>query len=119
MRKILILAVAFGVFFTFVGLAIAGSLNMRTHLRGSQEVPAVVTNAQGQAKFKIANDGSSIDFKVIRREHSRCDAGAHSLWCSRRERSGRRVPVWVGTDSYNQWSAFRRDVYICSGHSAS
>jgi hypothetical protein len=37
---------------------------MRTHLRGRDEVPPVVTHGQGQAKFKIAEDGSSIAFKL-------------------------------------------------------
>ena len=58
MRKVLILTLALTVSFTFVGLALADSLNLRTHLSGQNEVPAVVTNAQGQAKLKLAEDGS-------------------------------------------------------------
>lgn len=34
-------------------------------LDGSQEVPVVVTNARGNAVFKIARDGQSVDYRVI------------------------------------------------------
>ncbi|GAA5522379.1 CHRD domain-containing protein [Aliifodinibius salicampi] len=40
-------------------------LNFRTHLQGNNEVPAVETNAQGQATFKMSKDGSSISYKLI------------------------------------------------------
>lgn len=40
-------------------------LNFRTHLQGDNEVPAVETNAQGQAKFKVSKDGNSISYKLI------------------------------------------------------
>lgn len=39
--------------------------NFRTHLKGENEVPAVETNAQGQATFKVGRDGSSIHYKLI------------------------------------------------------
>lgn len=39
--------------------------NFRTHLTGAEEVPAVDTNAQGQANFKLSNDGSELDYRVI------------------------------------------------------
>ncbi|MCW9708684.1 CHRD domain-containing protein [Fodinibius salsisoli] len=39
--------------------------NFRTHLKGENEVPAVETNAQGQAIFKVSNDGTSIHYKLI------------------------------------------------------
>jgi hypothetical protein len=42
----------------------AQSDNYRTHLRGREEVPAVVTGAQGQATFKLSSDGQSIDYKL-------------------------------------------------------
>lgn len=44
---------------------IAGSGNHNTHLKGRNEVPAVVTGAQGEAKFKISDDGLSIEYKLI------------------------------------------------------
>ena len=42
----------------------AASQNHRTHLTGAEEVAAVVTGAQGQATFKIADDGQSIEYKL-------------------------------------------------------
>lgn len=39
--------------------------NFRTHLKGENEVPSVETNAQGQATFKLSNDGESIHYKLI------------------------------------------------------
>lgn len=47
------------------GAAWSGTLqrNFRTHLKGENEVPAVETNAQGQAIFKV--EGTSIHYKLI------------------------------------------------------
>ncbi|MDR8392860.1 CHRD domain-containing protein [Aliifodinibius sp. S!AR15-10] len=39
--------------------------NFRTHLTGDQEVPAVETDAQGQATFQVSKDGTSISYKLI------------------------------------------------------
>lgn len=39
--------------------------NFRTHLTGDEEVPAVQTQAQGQAIFKLSADGESLDYKLI------------------------------------------------------
>jgi hypothetical protein len=39
--------------------------NFRTHLSGGEEVPVVVTNAQGQAIFQLSKDGSSLRYKLI------------------------------------------------------
>jgi hypothetical protein len=47
------------------GAAAAAEGNFRAHLRGSNEIPAVDTNAQGQAIFHVSEDGSSIHFKLI------------------------------------------------------
>jgi hypothetical protein len=44
--------------------ALAASGNHQTHLTGAEEVPAVVTGAQGQATLKIADDGESITYKL-------------------------------------------------------
>lgn len=44
--------------------ALARSGNFRTHLTGDEEVPAVVTGAQGQATFKLSADGESITYKL-------------------------------------------------------
>ena len=49
-----------------VTTAVAASDNFRTHLSGDEEVqvPAVVTGAQGQATFKLSDDGQSITYKL-------------------------------------------------------
>jgi len=39
--------------------------NFITHMRGRDEVPARITRGQGVAKFKVAKDGMSIDYKLI------------------------------------------------------
>jgi hypothetical protein len=39
--------------------------NHTTHLSGDQEVPPRETHATGNAVYKIAKDGNSIDFKLI------------------------------------------------------
>lgn len=39
--------------------------NFRTHLKGENEVPAVETNAQGQAIFKLSRDGETLHYKLI------------------------------------------------------
>ncbi len=45
--------------------AVAASDNFRTHLSGDEEVQtAVVTGAQGQATFKLSDDGQSITYKL-------------------------------------------------------
>lgn len=40
-------------------------MNFRTHLSGENEVPAVDTDAQGQAIFQVSRDGSTIGYKLI------------------------------------------------------
>ena len=49
-----------------VGTAVA-SANGRwsTHLQGDQEVPPVDTQAQGQATFKLSEDGSTLHYQLI------------------------------------------------------
>jgi hypothetical protein len=39
--------------------------NIGTHLNGETEVPARATLAQGQAIFRISDDGQSVDYKLI------------------------------------------------------
>ena len=47
-------------------LTIAGNnKNFRTHLSGANEVPPVITKAQGQATFMVSPDGMSVKFKLI------------------------------------------------------
>ena len=42
-----------------------GGNNLGTHLTGDNEVPLRVTQAQGQAIFRISDDGNSVDYKLI------------------------------------------------------
>jgi hypothetical protein len=39
--------------------------NFGTHLFGREEVPARATRAQGQAIFRVSDDGMSVDYKLI------------------------------------------------------
>lgn len=54
-----------------LGLAVIGgagagfNANWSDHLTGAEEVPVRETPAQGQAIFHLADDGQSIDFKLI------------------------------------------------------
>jgi hypothetical protein len=43
----------------------ANDSNFGTHLKGRYEVPLRATDAQGQAMFRVADDGQSIDYKLI------------------------------------------------------
>jgi hypothetical protein len=56
-----------------VALALAGAAaavaafngNFGTHLQGRNEVPMRDTNAQGQAIFRLSDDGNFVDYKLI------------------------------------------------------
>src|ERR671935_4129 len=39
--------------------------NVGTHLKGRYEVPLRNTNAQGEAIFRVSDDGNSVDYKLI------------------------------------------------------
>jgi len=39
--------------------------NVGTHLKGRYEVPLRNTDAQGQAIFRVSDDGQSVDYKLI------------------------------------------------------
>ena len=39
--------------------------NVGTHLKGRYEVPLRDTDAQGQALFRVSDDGQSVDYKLI------------------------------------------------------
>lgn len=48
------------------GVAVAGlNANWSVHLKGSAEVPARDTQAQGQAIFHLSPDGTRLDYKLI------------------------------------------------------
>lgn len=48
-----------------VWAAPSASTNFSTHLSGADEVPPRDTQAQGQAKLMVSNDGTSISYKVV------------------------------------------------------
>jgi hypothetical protein len=39
--------------------------NYRAHLTGAGEIPAVDTDAQGEATFQLSADGTALDFRLI------------------------------------------------------
>jgi hypothetical protein len=66
MKRFTTVAAVFAVGLVAVGLAVAGAnRNWSTHANGSTEVPVRDTQGQGQAIFKLAKDGASIDYKLI------------------------------------------------------
>ena len=66
MKRTAAILVAGAVAIALGGIALAGlNLNSSIHLAGDFEVPARATNAQGQASFHIADDGQSVDYKLI------------------------------------------------------
>ena len=66
MRKIqLTIVLVIVALLVIVGAVAAQPTNFRAHLSGDEEVPAVDTNAQGQAIFQLDRDGESLDYKLI------------------------------------------------------
>lgn len=65
MRKVFVLALATLLAIASLNIALAQSFNLRAHLQGQNEVPAVQTLAQGQAILKISGDESAIEYKLI------------------------------------------------------
>jgi hypothetical protein len=68
MRKPNLIGVA--LVFAVAGVVTAAALgafngNLGTHLKGRYEIPLRATNAQGQAIFKISDDGNSVAYKLI------------------------------------------------------
>ena len=64
LRYMRLLLVA-GVMLSVIGVTVAVSENFRTHLSGDEEVPVRLTNAQGQATFKLSDDGKELSYKLI------------------------------------------------------
>ena len=64
LRYMRLLLVA-GVMLSVIGVTVAVSENFRTHLSGDEEVPVRLTNAQGQATFKLSDDGTELSYKLI------------------------------------------------------
>ena len=66
MKKVTLLAL-FIVMLLFAGTAMAstGAVDFKAHLTGGSEVPAVDTVSQGQAIFKLSDDGTQLHYKLI------------------------------------------------------
>jgi hypothetical protein len=65
MRK-LVWGLLLASFFALAAVAAAGlNDNFGTHLKGRFEVPMRNTDAQGQAIFKLSDDGQALDYKLI------------------------------------------------------
>lgn len=66
MRRLIVVLAAAALFVTGALPALsAGPTNYRTHLTGDEEVPAVETQAQGQAIFKLSADGETLHYRLI------------------------------------------------------
>lgn len=72
MKRRLVIVLGFALaLFTLAPAVMAGHSNgdaphnFRAHLSGSEEVPAVETQGQGQAIFKLSKDGTELDYKLI------------------------------------------------------
>jgi len=66
MYKLRILKLLFiaAVVLSIVTVYASGNLNFGTHLSGDEEVPARLTNAQGQAIFHLSEDGTELSYKL-------------------------------------------------------
>ena len=62
-RTTLVLAIVLAAAFTSAGFALAQTKNFRTHLSGGEEVPARDTQGQGQARFKVTDEG--LEFRLV------------------------------------------------------
>jgi CHRD domain len=67
MRKRLVVFAAAGVWAAVAGSIAVADLkdNFGTHLQGRYEVPIRDSQAQGQAIFRVSDDGQSIEYKLI------------------------------------------------------
>src|SRR4026209_1075198 len=66
MKKVIVFVVA-AAWAVFAAATAVGDIRdyFGTHLKGRYEVPVRDTNAQGQAIFRVADDGQSVDYKLI------------------------------------------------------
>jgi hypothetical protein len=65
MRRFTGVLIACAAGLVLVGTAIAGfNANKSVHLTGEAEVPANASGAQGQASFKLSDDGTSVEYKL-------------------------------------------------------
>jgi hypothetical protein len=68
MRRAILIVSLVGVLVLALGVMAVGAENFRnfgTHLTGEDERPVVVTLAQGQAIFRLSDDGNTLSYKLI------------------------------------------------------
>jgi hypothetical protein len=66
MRKLYGIALALALTLVAAAAALAAfNGNFGTHLQGRYEIPIRDTNAQGEAIFRLSDDGQSVDYKLI------------------------------------------------------
>lgn len=63
MRRLHVVGLLIGLLLS-AGVAVAASRSFHAHANGDQEVPAVATLAQGQAQFKLSDDGTELSYKL-------------------------------------------------------
>jgi hypothetical protein len=65
MKRVVVLAFAAVMAVAAVATAVGmGDQNFGTHLKGRYEVPVRDSNGQGQATFRVSDDGQSVDYKL-------------------------------------------------------
>jgi hypothetical protein len=62
MKKPVVIAAILGVVLSMASTAYAGDLKFKAELSGAEEVPPVMTEGVGEAKFE--SDGTSVDFEL-------------------------------------------------------
>jgi hypothetical protein len=62
MKKPVVIAAILGAVLSMASTAYAGDLKFKAELSGAEEVPPVVTEGVGEAKFE--SDGNSVDFEL-------------------------------------------------------
>jgi hypothetical protein len=62
MKKRVVIAAILGAVLSMASTAYAGDLKFKAELSGAEEVPPVVTEGVGEAKFE--SDGTSVDFEL-------------------------------------------------------
>ena len=65
MRRLRLLGCVLVVLLATVGTAWAANRHFHTHTTGDEEVPSRDTLAQGQAQFRLSEDGTELHYKLI------------------------------------------------------
>ena len=65
MRRLRLVGFVLVALLATVGTAVAVNSHFHTHASGDEEVPARATLAQGQAQFRLSEDGTELHFKLI------------------------------------------------------